>query len=216
MKTLLAAAVVLAFAGNAHATFNYDWNYDSHSHTSCGGSDGSDCLAFTHKKDFEISHYNGDPKVVTGKRDDAWLGILEATGPVTITATFLGKEAIDHNTFTLGSQTLDNDVQFKSITETFGDGKISFSFNDLTTIASVANGDTFKARSTNSFAFLKGNKDYDFLIGYNDKGTKDYDYDDFVVGIKYVCVPVPEPETYAMMLAGLGLVGFASARRRNK
>ena len=27
--------------------------------------------------------------------------------------------------------------------------------------------------------------------------------------------PVPEPETYAMMLAGLGLLGF-SARRRNK
>jgi len=26
--------------------------------------------------------------------------------------------------------------------------------------------------------------------------------------------PVPEPETYAMMLAGLGLVGFAAARRR--
>jgi hypothetical protein len=29
-----------------------------------------------------------------------------------------------------------------------------------------------------------------------------------------VAVPVPEPETYALMLAGLGLVGFA-ARRRN-
>jgi hypothetical protein len=26
--------------------------------------------------------------------------------------------------------------------------------------------------------------------------------------------PVPEAETYAMMLAGLGLVGFAAARRR--
>jgi hypothetical protein len=29
-----------------------------------------------------------------------------------------------------------------------------------------------------------------------------------------VTAPVPEPETYAMMLAGLGLVGFAVARRR--
>lgn len=27
--------------------------------------------------------------------------------------------------------------------------------------------------------------------------------------------PVPEPETYAMMLAGLGLIGFIAARRRN-
>lgn len=30
-----------------------------------------------------------------------------------------------------------------------------------------------------------------------------------------VTIPVPEPETYAMILAGLGLIGFA-ARHRNK
>lgn len=29
-------------------------------------------------------------------------------------------------------------------------------------------------------------------------------------------VPVPEPETYAMMLAGLGLMAFISRRRKNK
>lgn len=28
--------------------------------------------------------------------------------------------------------------------------------------------------------------------------------------------PVPEPETYAMLLAGLGMVGFVTARRRKK
>jgi len=27
-------------------------------------------------------------------------------------------------------------------------------------------------------------------------------------------VPVPEPETYAMLLAGLGLIGFAGYRRK--
>ncbi|MEG1118645.1 MAG: FxDxF family PEP-CTERM protein, partial [Janthinobacterium sp.] len=27
---------------------------------------------------------------------------------------------------------------------------------------------------------------------------------------------VPEPETYAMLLAGLGLVGFMARRRKNK
>jgi len=34
------------------------------------------------------------------------------------------------------------------------------------------------------------------------------------VGLTPVMQPVPEAETYAMMLAGLGLVGFAVARRR--
>jgi hypothetical protein len=31
-----------------------------------------------------------------------------------------------------------------------------------------------------------------------------------------VAAPVPEPETYAMMLAGLGLLGFAARRRKQK
>ncbi|WP_267874810.1 PEP-CTERM sorting domain-containing protein [Duganella aquatilis] len=29
-----------------------------------------------------------------------------------------------------------------------------------------------------------------------------------------VPAPVPEPETYAMLLAGIGLVGFAAGRKR--
>jgi len=33
-------------------------------------------------------------------------------------------------------------------------------------------------------------------------------------GPSYV-VPIPEPETYAMMLAGLGLLGFAARRRKH-
>lgn len=34
------------------------------------------------------------------------------------------------------------------------------------------------------------------------------------VGLTVVTAPIPEAETYAMMLAGLGLVGFAAMRRR--
>lgn len=34
------------------------------------------------------------------------------------------------------------------------------------------------------------------------------------VGLTAVTAPVPEPETYAMMLAGLGLIGMAVVRRR--
>jgi hypothetical protein len=35
-------------------------------------------------------------------------------------------------------------------------------------------------------------------------------------GGNVVLTPVPEPETYALMLAGLGVVGFVAARRRNR
>jgi hypothetical protein len=39
-------------------------------------------------------------------------------------------------------------------------------------------------------------------------------YKDFV-GITVVTAPVPEAQTYALMLAGLGLVGFMARRRRS-
>mgnify|MGYP000636163262 CR=1 FL=1 len=35
-------------------------------------------------------------------------------------------------------------------------------------------------------------------------------------GGNLVLTPIPEPETYALMLAGLGVVGFVAARRRNR
>jgi hypothetical protein len=54
------------------------------------------------------------------------------------------------------------------------------------------------------------------LLGFNDSYTGDADYDDFVVGVNFVSAPVPEPETYAMLLAGLALIGFSARHRRSK
>ena len=55
-------------------------------------------------------------------------------------------------------------------------------------------------------------KTYAYVIGYNDSAGQATlgDWDDFVVGVN----PVPEPETYAMLLAGLGLMGFVARRRK--
>jgi PEP-CTERM motif len=43
----------------------------------------------------------------------------------------------------------------------------------------------------------------------------DGDYDDMVIGVK-VTAAIPEPETYALLLAGLGAVAFVVRRRRPK
>jgi hypothetical protein len=53
---------------------------------------------------------------------------------------------------------------------------------------------------------------FDYLILFNDNYS-DTDYNDMVVGVKAVQA-IPEPETYALMLAGLGVVGFMARRRR--
>ena len=53
---------------------------------------------------------------------------------------------------------------------------------------------------------------YDLILGFNDGLRVDSDYDDMVVGLKVVAIP--EPETYALLMAGLGVVGFVARRRR--
>jgi hypothetical protein len=44
--------------------------------------------------------------------------------------------------------------------------------------------------------------------------TGNFSLNTSVSGFSQSAVPVPEPETYAMMLAGLGALGFISRRRR--
>jgi hypothetical protein len=51
-----------------------------------------------------------------------------------------------------------------------------------------------------------------YVIGYNDSALHD-DWDDFVVGLNPTA-PVPEPQVYALLLAGLGVMGFVARRRR--
>jgi hypothetical protein len=51
-----------------------------------------------------------------------------------------------------------------------------------------------------------------YLLGYNDSFRGDADFDDIVVRVSVS--PIPEPSTYALMLAGLAAVGFVARRRR--
>ena len=57
-----------------------------------------------------------------------------------------------------------------------------------------------------------------YFIAWEDRNpllgnTSDHDYNDLVVEVRF-SHPMPEPETYAMLLAGLALLGFVARRRR--
>lgn len=52
--------------------------------------------------------------------------------------------------------------------------------------------------------------------GFQDTNYKYQDYYAWAVRDGDVAAPIPEPETYAMMLAGLGLLGVVARRRKQK
>ena len=142
----------------------------------------------------------------------------------TLTATFLGFEAIDTDTFTfsLGSGTLSNKGTVgDTITGNVGAGMLDFTFRDTGTGTLIGNGqnlgDFTSYAVLGSFVgsvftpFTLGNT-YDLILGFNDGLRVDADYDDMVIGLRVAAIP--EPESYALMLAGLAAVGFIARRRK--
>lgn len=66
----------------------------------------------------------------------------------------------------------------------------------------------------NSLANSKSKYNAEFLMVQNQGSVGTYGAQDLVYFTP--ASPVPEPKTYAMLLAGLGLVGFLATRRRNQ
>lgn len=169
---------------------------------------------------------NGDaatlsPLPVGGKED-----ALISTTAGFLTATFIGSEAIDLDRFmfTLGGAQLTNQSSMlnMSIGTNVGAGSLSFTFMDTVTNTQVSNGGN-SPDSITSYAVLGSFSQgvftpytlggrFDLILGFNDGLRVDADFDDQIIGLKVT--PVPEPETYALMLAGLGALGFISRRRK--
>lgn len=117
-------------------------------------------------------------------------------------------------------------------TLTFLDGGVSFVsflwgspdvYNKLTVTST--GGFTQVFDSTNiTFASTNGNQAYSQYVQFTGlAGSKitslsfnNVPSTDAFESANYSITPVPEPETYALLLAGLGAVGFVARRRRNK
>ncbi len=204
MKHVLSAIVLAAFAAGAQAQVAYS-----------GGAART-----------SLNGYNPNGPAGTfsptpvGGREDA---LITSSGG-NLTATFLGFEALHGDTFTfnLGGLSLSNMGPLgASISGSVGAGPLAFTFSDTVDGTSVRNGqglgDYTSYAVLGSFAggtfnpYTMGGA-YDLILGFNDGARVDADYDDMVVGLRVT--PVPEPETYALLLAGMGALGFVSRRRK--
>jgi len=203
MKIVLSALALAACAAGAQAQVTL--------------VDGTERLVFTN---YNPNGAAGTLGPVVGGREDA---MINTTAGV-LTATFLGFEALDTDTFifSLSSGTLSNKGALNAtISGTVAAGPLDFTFADLFQGTSIGNGqnlgDFTSYAVLGSFAgavftpFTLGGA-YDLILGFNDGMRVDSDYDDIVVGLRVAAIP--EPETYALMLAGLGAIGFLQRRRR--
>ena len=149
--------------------------------------------------------------------------------PADLTFTYLGKDAGHRSSFTydyLGDDEDSFDTALTSRGSSFWvsvsvEGNLELKFTDITASNTNAfsgyadsnpNNDRFGFLDVSGIDFGDGAGEYDYLILFNDV-YPDADFNDMVVGVKAVQA-IPEPETYALMLAGLGVVGFMARRRR--
>ena len=171
-----------------------------------------------------FSGYNGQPALYTGARSAGFLGAISADFAGTITATYLGNESGDNNRFRfeVGNSLNEMDSIGSTINRNIAAGIVDFRFRDTTTGGVFVNGSPNLAGATLSYAILDGILNparsytnygpFDFLIGFNDNGSGDTDYDDFVVGLRFAPSEVPIPASIPLMASAIGLFAFGKRR----
>ncbi|HEX6705971.1 MAG TPA: PEP-CTERM sorting domain-containing protein [Albitalea sp.] len=177
-------------------------------------------VSFTPSGDVTFTQlFNPDGGVLAaGAYTSGQLGQFTADEHSTFTLTYLGQESLYRDGVTIASNGAMLDEQ-----ASVGDWITSAPINARSVLdfgfrgsdgQSAANGASGVGHST--WVLLGTNVQtsrgsFQYLIGYNDGAHHD-DWDDFVVGIN--AAPAPEPQTYALLLAGLGVIGFMARRRQ--
>lgn len=155
------------------------------------------------------------------------LGALETNEAGTITFTYLGQESGYNNKFylTIGATQMltENPIGTQASAFVNTTGAVSFKFEGNTGKFAInggtwATGTSIGLIGTNmtvSSGLAAGN--YQYVIGYNDSAGASTlgDWDDYVVGVNFTPA-IPEPEIYAMMGLGLGLMGWVGRRRKQQ
>jgi hypothetical protein len=155
--------------------------------------------------------------VITGATGGVF-GQLSATQDTNFTVTFLGKEAWNTNFFMFsdsevgGTSTSVVNVG-DSFTFSVAAGLIDFGFGGSGTSAPASNLTSYVGKiayieNDGSYKDAEGNP-FAFLIGFNDGGSSDGDYDDYVVGVSAVPVPAALP----LLASALGMFGIARRRK---
>ncbi|HEY0563906.1 MAG TPA: VPLPA-CTERM sorting domain-containing protein [Methylophilus sp.] len=137
-------------------------------------------------------------------------GQLSATEATTFEVTYLGKEAANTNFFIqAGSTVITTGSTPVGTTQYFNvaEGVLNFGFDGSN--STNASNTSFES-SLNKIAFIADpTGKYAFIIGFNDSGSTDGDYDDLMVGVNAVPVPAALP----LMASALGMFGVARRRK---
>ena len=158
----------------------------------------------------------GEPSVWNNSSSSAYI-----TGSVNYSAGWAGFHPGQHNQMsdfrftaqTAGTYAVTFDFQGADVVGTTSDVHVYTGGNDLFSANVIGYGDSTR-KSFSSMLFLNAGQTIDIAVGYGPNGSYFYDSTAVRGTIADVTTPVPEPETYAMMLAGLGLLGVMACRRK--
>jgi len=176
----------------------------------------------TRSEVFDVSPITPDYGGGAGLGSAVSLGYLTQATAGAVKYTFLGQESGFFDNFKLtifpGTTILDTAAIGTSASAPFqGAGALDFRFEGSSGNLAYNGGSWCSTCSIGRIGtnMTVGANTYDFVIGYNDSAGSPSalgDWDDMVIGV----TAIPEPETYAMLLAGLGLMGFVARRRQRK